>query len=64
MFYKNILTFFNELKNLYSYDVIMCKIWSYLLTYKEIPVGGKPVLIKEWFDSNIWSIRDSLNSNG
>lgn len=61
MFYKYILTFFNELKNLYSYDRMQVMI---LFTYKEIPVGGKPVLIKEWFDSNIWSIRDSLNSNG
>ena len=26
-----------------------------LFTYKEIPIEGKPVLIKEWFDSNIWS---------
>ena len=31
---------------------------------KEIIVGGKPVFIRECFDSNILSIQDLLNSNG
>ena len=35
-----------------------------LFNNKEILVGGRPVFIKEWFDSNILSIRDLLNSNG
>ena len=26
--------------------------------------GGKPVFIREWFDSNILSTQDLLNSNG
>jgi len=35
-----------------------------LFNNKEILVGGMPVFITEWFDSNILSIRDLLNSNG
>ena len=35
-----------------------------LFNNKEILVGGKPVFIKEWFDRNILSIQDLLNSNG
>jgi len=35
-----------------------------LFNNKEILVGRRPVFIKEWFDSNIFSIRDLLNSNG
>ena len=61
LFYKDILTFFNELKNLYSYDGMQDMV---LFNNKEILVGGRPVFIKEWFDNNILSIRDLLNSNG
>ena len=35
-----------------------------LFNNKEILVGGTPVFNKEWFDSNILSNRDLLNSNG
>ena len=31
---------------------------------KEILVGGKPIFISEWFNSNILFIHDFLNSNG
>ena len=31
---------------------------------KEILVGGKPVFISEWFNSNILLIQDLLNNNG
>ena len=61
LFYKDILTFFTELKNLYSYDSMQDLV---LFNNKEILVGGRPVFIKEWFDSNILNIRDLLNSNG
>ena len=61
LFYKGILTFFNELKNLYSYDGMQDMV---LFNNKEILVGGRPVFIKEWFDNNILSFRDLLNSNG
>ena len=61
LFYKDILTFFTELKNLYSYDSMQDLV---LFNNKEILVGGRPVFIKEWFDSNILTIRDLLNSNG
>ena len=61
LFYRNMLTFFDELKNLYSYDGMQDIV---LFNNKEILVGGKPVFIKEWFDRNILSIQDLLNSNG
>jgi len=61
LFYKDILTFFTEVKNLYSYDGMEAMV---LFNNNEILVGGRPVFIKEWFDSNIFSIRDLLNSNG
>ena len=35
-----------------------------LFNNKEILVGGKRVFIKEWFDRNILTIQDLLNSNG
>ena len=61
LFYQNILTFFNELKNLYSCEGIQDMV---LFNNKEILVGGKPVFIKEWFDCNILFIQDLLNSKG
>ena len=61
LFYKNMLTFFDELKNRYSYDGMEDMV---LFNNKEILVEGKPVFIKEWFDRNILSIQDLLNSNG
>ena len=62
LFYKTMLTFFDELKNLYSYDEMQDMV---LFNNKEILVGGKPVFIKEWFDRNIFlSMQDLLNSNG
>ena len=61
LFYKDILTFFTELKTLYSYGSMQHLV---LFNSKEILVGGRPVFTKEWFDSNILSIRDLLNSNG
>ena len=61
LFYKDILTFFSELKDLYCYDRMQDMV---LFNNKDILVGGRPVFIKGWFDSNILSIRDLLNSNG
>lgn len=50
---------FNESKNFCSYDGVQDMV---LFNTKE--TGGKPVFIREWFDSNILSIQDLLNSNG
>jgi len=60
-FYKDFLTFFNELKNLYSHDRVQD-----MVPYKnkEILVRGNPVFIRECFDGNILSVPDLLNSNG
>ena len=35
-----------------------------LFNNKEILVGGKPIFISEWLNSNILFIQDLLNSNG
>ena len=35
-----------------------------LFNNKEIIVGGKPILFREWFNNNILFIQDLLNSNG
>ena len=56
-----LLTFFNELKSLYSYDGMQDMV---LFNNKEILVGEKPVFIKQWFDRNILSIQDLLSSSG
>jgi len=61
LFYNDILTFFTELKNIYSYDSMQDLV---LFNNKEILFGGRPVFIKEWFDSNILTIKDLLDSNG
>ena len=50
LFYKDILTFFSELKDLYCYYRMQDMV---LFNDKEILVRGRPVFIKEWFDSNI-----------
>ena len=63
LFYKDILTFFNELKKSLLLATTECKTWSYLIS-KKLFVGGKPVFTREWFDSNVLSIKDLLNSNG
>ena len=60
-FYNDILKFFNELKTRYNYDRGQDMI---LYNNKEILVGGKPIFISEWFNNNILSIQDLLNSNG
>ena len=35
-----------------------------LFNNKEIPVGGKPIFIREWLNNNILFTQDLLNSNG
>ena len=61
MFYKDILKFFNDLKTLYSHDKGQDMV---IFNNKHILVGGKPVFISEWVNSNILSIQDLLNKNG
>ena len=45
LFYKDILLFFNELKVLYDYNNFSDMI---LFNNKDILIGGKPSLFKEW----------------
>ena len=51
----------NELKTLYNYDRGQDMM---LFNNNEILVGGKPIFISEWLNSNILFTQDLLNSNG
>ena len=64
LFYKDILTFSvrQRIEKIIT-ATTECKTWSYLIT-KKLFVGGKPVFTREWFDSNVLSIKDLLNRNG
>ena len=58
-FYKQILSFFLELKSMYDTNGD-----KELFNNKEMQIGGKTVLYQDWFDQGINSICDSLDSNG
>ena len=60
-FYKDILTFFDELKSLYRYDYDK---ETFLFNNREILVDGKPVFFKEWFSKGVVSVKDLLNESG
>ena len=50
-----------ELKTLYNHDN-MCE--TILFNDKDILIGGKPFLNKEWFSRRIISITDLLDAEG
>ena len=60
-FYKDILTFFDELKSLYRYDYDK---ETFLFNKREILVDGKPVFFKEWFSKGVVSVKDLLSESG
>ena len=60
-FYKQILSFFLELKSSYDTNGDQELI---LFNNKEIQIGGKPVFYQDWFDHRIYSICHILDSNG
>ena len=61
-FYKDILTFFNDLKGLYSGDGFQELI---LFNSKDILIDGKSFYYDEWLKAGIiLSIKDLLNENG
>ena len=59
-FYKDILSFFHELKALYG-----CHHGRYTILFnnKEIRIDGKPFFWKEWFEKGIRTIKDLLDKN-
>lgn len=60
-FTKNILTFFNELKK----TLLVRRNARYgPIQQQRNSSRRKPVFIKKWFDRNILTIKDMLNSNG
>ena len=60
-FYKQILSFFLELKSIYDTNGDQELI---LFNNKEIQIGGKTVFYQDWFDQGVYSICDILDSNG
>ena len=60
-FYKDILSFFSELKSQYNYEHGQEII---LFNNKAILIGGKPFFFREWFSKGIICINDLLNENG
>ena len=61
IFYKDILSFFSELKSKYNYQQGQETI---LFNNKAILIGGKPFFLREWFSKGIISIQNLLNENG
>ena len=59
-FYKDMLSFFDELKTLYNYDQGQ----MVLFNNREILINGKPFFIKEWFTKGIIAISDLLDEQG
>ena len=60
-FYKQILSFFLELKSIYDMSGDQELI---LFNNKEIQIGGKTVFYQNWFDQGVYSICDILDSSG
>ena len=60
-FYKDILSYFSELKSQYKYEQGREII---LFNNKAILIGGKPFFIPEWFSKGIICIKDLLDENG
>ena len=60
-FYKQILSFFLELKSIYDTNGDQELI---LFNNKEIQIGGKTVFYQDWFDQGVYSICDILDSDG
>ena len=60
-FYKDIISYFSELKSQYKYEQGQEII---LFNTEAILNGGKPFLIPEWFSKGIICIKDLLKENG
>ena len=60
-FYKQLLLYFLELKNLYGYSNGQEFI---LFNNKEIRIENKTIFLKSWFENEILTIQDILNENG
>ena len=61
VFYKQLLLYFLELKNLYGY----CNGQELILfNNKEIRIENKIIFLKSWFENEILTIQDILNENG
>ena len=59
-FYKDMLSFFDDLKTLYNYNLGQIVLFN----NREILIDGKPFFIQEWFSKGIILIRDLLDEQG
>ena len=60
-FYQQVLWYFLELTTLYERNIGQEMI---MFNNKEILVGNRPIFLKSWFDSGIFSIQVILSENG
>ena len=58
-FYKQILSFFLELKTIYDTNGD-----HELILFNNKEIGGKTVFYQDWFDQGVYSICDMLDSSG
>ena len=56
-FYRDMLSFFDDLKTLYKYNLSK----NVLFNNREILIDGKPFFIQEWFSKGIVLISDLLD---
>ena len=59
-FYKDMLSFFDDLKNLYNYNLGQVVLFN----NREILIDGKPFFIQEWFSKEVIFISDLLDEQG
>ena len=56
-FYKDMLSFFDDLKNLYNYNLGQLVLFN----NREILIDGKPLFIQEWFSKGVIFSSDLLS---
>ena len=59
-FYNDMLSFFDDLKNLYNYNLGQVVLFN----NREILIDGKPFFIQEWFSKGVIFISDLLDEQG
>ena len=59
-FHKDMLSFFDDLKNLYNYNLGQVVLFN----NREILIDGKPLFIQEWFSKGVIFISDLLDEQG
>ena len=59
-FYKDMFSFFDDLKNFYNYNLGQLVVFN----NREILIDGKPFFIQEWFSNGVIFVSDLLDEQG